>query len=101
MPALRRPDTIILAPRSWPSRPGLATKTLILRSSELKSEMRPFFIAAKYLRQCRGDFAHGGVGFSGLEGHGHQVSVPPCSLPKPCQRVFHCCAVSRLAQFLQ
>ncbi len=32
MPASRRAWAIILAPRSWPSKPALATKTLILFS---------------------------------------------------------------------
>src|SRR5947207_2647823 len=32
MPASRRARATILAPRSWPSRPGLATRTRILRS---------------------------------------------------------------------
>src|SRR3954463_10246826 len=32
MPASRRARAITLAPRSWPSRPGLATKTRIRRS---------------------------------------------------------------------
>src|ERR687885_747625 len=31
MPASRRARAMILAPRSWPSRPGLATTTRILR----------------------------------------------------------------------
>src|SRR6056297_815931 len=35
-PASRKALAITLAPRSWPSRPGLATRTRILRSSFMK-----------------------------------------------------------------
>src|SRR5215472_19019104 len=37
MPASRRARAITLAPRSWPSRPGLATRTRILRSVDIRS----------------------------------------------------------------
>src|SRR3972149_10784283 len=36
MPASRRARATTLAPRSWPSRPGLAMITLILRSSAMR-----------------------------------------------------------------
>src|SRR5262249_32922005 len=38
MPASRRARAITLAPRSWPSRPGLATSTRILRSFAIFSD---------------------------------------------------------------
>src|SRR5579864_3805784 len=41
MPASRRARAITLAPRSWPSRPGLATSTRILRSSAIEPFIKP------------------------------------------------------------
>src|SRR5689334_18677859 len=38
MPASRRARAITLAPRSWPSSPGLATSTRILRSAAIFSD---------------------------------------------------------------
>src|SRR5450432_2848863 len=37
MPASRRARAITLAPRSWPSRPGFATRTRIFASSATRS----------------------------------------------------------------
>src|SRR4029453_4477546 len=41
MPASRRARAMIFAPRSWPSSPGLATTTRILRAVGLGAAMRP------------------------------------------------------------
>src|SRR5579871_5828542 len=41
MPASRRARAITLAPRSWPSSPGLATSTRILRSSAIEPFIKP------------------------------------------------------------
>src|SRR5579864_9518261 len=43
MPASRRARAMTLAPRSWPSRQGLATSTRILRSSTIE----PFILTTK------------------------------------------------------
>src|SRR5215210_1473626 len=40
MPASRRARAMILAPRSCPSRPGLATTTRILRAVGVEADMR-------------------------------------------------------------
>src|SRR5215218_11048223 len=43
MPASRRARAMILAPRSWPSKPGLATTTRILRA--VAASIRPGTLA--------------------------------------------------------
>src|SRR5208337_1828219 len=52
MPASRRARATIFAPRSWPSRPGLATRTRILSSMNLITGFRPVPLP-KYCRQIK------------------------------------------------
>src|SRR5512136_1520392 len=64
-PASRSARATTFAPRSWPSRPGLATSTLsfllmyILRAvhQQFRSERRRLFIGPKDLRHRRADLA--------------------------------------------
>src|SRR3990172_2146125 len=42
MPASRRARATTFAPRSWPSRPGLAIITLIFRSSLIRRQTSPY-----------------------------------------------------------
>src|SRR5437868_3528831 len=56
MPASRSAAAITRAPRSWPSRPGFATRTRILRS--IRSEPRRGLVDAELLLERRRDLAH-------------------------------------------
>src|SRR5271167_3016736 len=83
MPASRRARAIIFAPRSWPSRPGLAISTRIFFSGICVGEFSSipmgksgdgdFFVGAEDFAEGVADFAYGGVGFYGVEEEGHQV----------------------------
>src|SRR5512136_706867 len=80
-PASRSARATTFAPRSWPSRPGLATSTLsfllmyILRAvhQQFRSERRRLFIGPKDLRHRRADLAERTAGAGGLENHRHRV----------------------------
>src|SRR4030095_6988663 len=74
MPAARRARAMTLAPRSWPSRPGLAISTRILFSgilfcvllqAKVKSGDGDFFVGAESVAHGVADFAERGVGFYG------------------------------------
>src|SRR5918992_5636292 len=69
MPASRRARAMIFAPRSWPSRPGLATTTRIT------SEDGCFGVGAEYALQRLDDFAFGAVGAGAVEQRFHQVAA--------------------------
>src|SRR5271167_895389 len=83
MPASRRARAIIFAPRSWPSRPGLAISTRIFFSGICVGEFSSipmgksgdgdFFVGAEDFAEGVADFAYCGVGFDGVEQVGHQV----------------------------
>src|SRR3990172_891417 len=86
MPASRRARAMTLAPRSWPSRPGLATSTRIFLS--VISSLRPlrlcgerylghgdFFVGAEDGAEGVADFAQGGVGAHAVEDARHRVLV--------------------------
>src|SRR5580693_9159616 len=81
MPASRRARAITLAPRSWPSRPGLAMRTRIFLPG-MRSEgyfkifglgNGDFLIDAEGLAQGVADLTERGVGFYGFQEMGHQV----------------------------
>src|SRR2546426_11788849 len=75
-PASRRARAMILAPRSWPSRPTLPTRSRTFRALFI-SELHPSFaVRAEDLLERAADFAHGGVGAHRLEDRRHQVL--PC-----------------------
>src|SRR5208337_469501 len=75
MPASRRARATIFAPRSWPSRPGLATRTRIRLSVIVPLSERRFFVGAKYPAQHVAYFTDGGIGAHRLENVRHQVGV--------------------------
>src|SRR5579872_3054303 len=83
MPASRKARAMILAPRSWPSRPGLAINTRIFFSGMFvgKCSSIPadasrngyFFVGAEDFAEGVANFAYGGVGFYGVEEIGHEI----------------------------
>src|SRR5580704_6285200 len=72
MPASRRARAMILAPRSWPSSPGLATST---RIGKLMSDIRTLFVCPEDLAQRAAYFAKRGVGADSVEQRRHQIMV--------------------------
>src|SRR5579863_99295 len=81
IPASRRARAITLAPRSWPSRPGLAMRTRIF-FSDMRWEgyfkiwglgNGDFLIDAEGLAEGVADIPERGVGFHGFEEMRHQV----------------------------
>src|SRR3954469_6370544 len=80
MPASRRARAMILAPRSCPSRPGLATTTRILRSVAVvisggSLEHRRLGVGPEDLLHRRDHLALGGAGAGGGEDRRHQVGL--------------------------
>src|SRR5688572_23050111 len=69
MPASRIARAMIFAPRSWPSRPGLATTTRIT------SEDGCFGVGAVDALERLDDFAFGAVGAGAVEQWFHQVAA--------------------------
>src|SRR4030067_3375520 len=86
IPASRSARQITLAPRSWPSKPGLATRTLIFLSGISSSFTRPgskchrLLVLAVDIFQRIHHFSQGGVGLDAFEQIGHQVSIIPGGL---------------------
>src|SRR5262245_19717506 len=83
MPASRRARATTFAPRSCPSRPGLATSTRILfidspRRSSL--EDRRLLVLAPHLPERVAHLAERGVGAGGLEDGDHDVVLAPGDL---------------------
>src|SRR5262245_1135503 len=84
IPASRSALATTRAPRSWPSRPGLAMRTRILSSpgrraspspAAAASEHRRFAVGAEDLAHGRHGLAHGDVGMGALEERRHQVDL--------------------------
>src|SRR5660398_280630 len=75
MPASMKALARTLAPRSCPSRPGFATRTLIFSSmvSSLERRVRP--ILAEYGAQHVADFAESRVRVDGDDDCRHQVCI--------------------------
>src|SRR5256885_14347743 len=73
MPASRRARAMILAPRSWPSRPGLAISTRILFSGMCALGDGDFFVGAEDVAEGIADFAQSRVGLYRLEDVGHEI----------------------------
>src|SRR4030042_1654617 len=86
IPASRSARQITLAPRSWPSKPGLATRTLIFLagiSSSLTrqgSKCHRLLVFAVDIFQRIHHFSQRGVGLDALEQIGHQVIIIPGGL---------------------
>src|ERR687891_2428113 len=81
MPASRRARAMIFAPRSWPSRPGLATTTRIT------SEDGCFGVGAVDALQRPHDFAFGAVGAGAVEQRLHQVAARRGAVAQLCERL--------------
>src|SRR2546428_13195044 len=76
-PAPRRARGMILAPRSWPSRPTLPTRSRTFRSLVI-SELPPSFaVPAEALLERAANLAHGRVSPHRLEDRRHQVFTGP------------------------
>src|SRR6185312_15661403 len=71
MPASRRARAIIFAPLSWPSRPGLATRT---RIGKLISDCGPLVVCSEHTAQRAANLAQCGVGANGVDQRRHQVA---------------------------
>src|SRR4030042_6293049 len=86
MPASRSARQMTLAPRSWPSRPGLAIRTLIFLSGMSSSFTRPgskcyrLLVFPVDIFQGIHDLSQGGVGLDALQEIGHEVTVIPGGL---------------------
>src|SRR5512143_850569 len=76
-PASRSARAMILAPRSWPSRPGLAIRMRRRRSDTRASQPGGVAVDAEHLAEDVGDLAHRDLGLHRLDDRRHQVlSVP-------------------------
>src|SRR5450756_2922572 len=78
MPASMKALSRTLAPRSFPSRPGSATRTLIFASmvSSLERRVRP--ILAEHGAQHVADFAESRVYVDRVDDCRHQVCITAC-----------------------
>src|ERR671914_2647268 len=79
MPASRRARAMIFAPRSWPSRPGLATTTRIT------SEDGCFGVGAVDALERLDDLAFGAVGAGAVEQRFHQVAAGRGAVAQLCE----------------
>src|SRR5918997_4628631 len=70
IPASRSARAMTLAPRSWPSSPGLATRTRIFLSLMLEGRL---LVESVNVAQRVADFAERGVDADGVDGRGHRV----------------------------
>src|SRR4030042_6026292 len=81
MPASRSARQMTLAPRSWPSRPGLAIRTLIFFSGMSSSFTRPgskchrFLVFPVAAFQGVHDLSQGCVGLDAFQAIGHEILV--------------------------
>src|SRR5260221_14781844 len=90
MAAARRARAMILAPRSCPARPGLATTTRILRAVAASMdggslEDGRLGIGAEDFLQRRDPLPLGGAGARPLESRRHQGGLAPRRLLQLCQ----------------
>src|SRR4051812_41282645 len=97
MPASRSARAITLAPRSWPSRPGLAMTTRIF----CILDEGDFFVLSPDLAQRVAHLANGGVGADAVEERGHRVALPARRLFQRVERAAYFLVVARLLERLQ
>src|SRR5438105_14307738 len=71
IPASRRARAITLAPRSWPSKPGLATSTRM--GADMKSDAARFLVRAKNLSQGVTDLAQRRVNADRIQDKRHGI----------------------------
>src|SRR6266576_2166130 len=96
MPASRSARAITLAPRSWPSRPGLATSTRI--GFVICSDRARFLIGAEYVPQSVTDLAQRRVGADGIQNVRHGVVRTLGRAPEAVQRPGHLRPIPPLPQ---
>src|SRR4030042_2950124 len=94
MPASRSARQMTLAPRSWPSRPGLAIRTLVF-FSVISSSTRPgskrhrLLVFSVDVFQGIHDFSQGRIVLDGLQEKRHEVEVIDRRLLEIGQRLFN------------
>src|SRR5688572_7111057 len=96
MPASRSARAMTLAPRSWPSRPGLAMTTRILRIYSL--HQRHFFVLSPHVPQRIAHLADGRVGPHAVEERLHGIAGADRGVPQRVERAAHGIGVPGLAQ---
>src|SRR5215210_5079427 len=109
IPASRSARAMILAPRSWPSRPGLATTTRILRAAAGSftpgsvdgSELRVLRIRTEDFLQRRDHLALAHPSTRAVEQERHQVLIARRSGLQRSQRRFDGSVVTRCLGLLQ
>src|SRR5271169_88627 len=81
-PASRKARAMILAPRSWPSRPGFATRMRSRFSGTLnsfllleRSDPRRVAIHAEHLAEDVGDFTDGALLLHGIDDRRHEIGA--------------------------
>src|SRR5579864_2526174 len=84
MPASRNARAITLAPRSWPSSPGLATNTRI--GLFIQSDRARFPIGAEHIPQSAADFAERGISADSVQNIRHGVLRTLGRAPQRIQR---------------
>src|SRR4030042_6860452 len=95
IPASRSARQITLAPRSWPSKPGLATRTLIFLSGMSSSFTRPgskchrLLVFSVDVFQGAHDLSQGGIGLDTFQEIGHEVLVVAGGLLEVRERALH------------
>src|SRR5436853_369454 len=95
MPASRSARAITFAPRSWPSRPGLAITTRSFLDNG------DFLVFAPYFAEHVAHLADGRVRPDGVENGRHQVAAAGGRVAHPIEGASHPIAVARSLQFLQ
>src|SRR5438105_4474767 len=75
MPASRKARAMIFAPRSWPSRPGFATTTLIFPATRVSLEDGRFAPDAPHVAKHVAHLAHRHVGAGGGHDRLHQIRI--------------------------
>src|SRR5882762_11849030 len=105
MPASRNARAMTLAPRSWPSSPGLAINTrifFVMRGAASRwSRYRDLFVGAEGVAHGVADFAECGVGFDGVIDEGHEVVLALARGSQSVESPQHFIARPLCAQFLQ
>src|SRR6187455_1717047 len=103
MPASRSARAITLAPRSWPSRPGLAMTTLsfLIGAGAWGLDDRDFFVLAPDVAQRVAHLAHCRIGADGVEDAWHQVLACSCCGAQGVERARHRVLMPGAAQRLE
>src|SRR6185436_1096972 len=99
MPASRSARAMTLAPRSWPSRPGLAMTTRIFCIWQL--DERNFFVLAPHVPERVAHLADGRVGADAVHQGIHRIPGAARRLLERVERGTHPGVVARLPQRLE